>query len=58
MATARRATIFRDKLGEWRYRIQSGNWQVIATSEEGFKQKATVLKRVGKNWPGIEIVEK
>lgn len=53
---ARRVTVYKDHRGEWRYRVQSGNWRVIDASEEGFKQKRTAVKRVGGRWPGVEVV--
>lgn len=53
---ARRVVVYRDVKGEWRYRVQAGNWRVISASEEGFARKATVLKRVRQWWPGVEVV--
>lgn len=53
----RRITIFKDKAGEFRYRVQAGNWRVTGGSEEGFKRKATVIKRIEKQFPGVEVVD-
>lgn len=57
-ARARRITIYQDAKGEWRYRAQAGNWQVIESSEEGFRQKRTVLARVAARYPGVEVIER
>lgn len=57
MATARRATIYKDAAGEWRYKVQGSNWRTIDASEEGFKRKSTALRRVEKQYPGVEIVD-
>lgn len=54
--TARRVTVFRDSAGGWRYRVQAGNWRVIEASEESFSQKRTVLNRVAKKYPRVELV--
>lgn len=51
---ARRVTIYRDSAGEWRYRVQAGNWRIIETAEQGFARRSTVEKRVAKRWPGVE----
>ncbi len=54
---AKRVTIYRDRKKFWRYRVQAFNNRVIESSEEGFVQKRTVLKRVGEKYPNVEIVE-
>lgn len=56
--TARRATVYRDAAGEFRYKIQGKNWRTIDASEEGFKRLATALRRIEKRWPGAEVVIK
>jgi uncharacterized protein YegP (UPF0339 family) len=56
--TARRATIYRDADGKWRYKVQAANWRTIDASEEGFAKKATARRRVEKRWPGVEVVER
>ena len=43
--------LFTDKAGEYRWRLRSGNGEIIATSGEGFKAKAGA-----KN--GIEAVKR
>lgn len=53
---ARRVTVYRDAAGEWRYKVQAGNWRVIDASEEGFTHKRTALARVAKRWPDVELV--
>ncbi len=54
---ARRVTIYRDSAGQWRYRVQAGNWRVTESSEQGFSQKRSVLKRVAAKYPDVEVVE-
>jgi hypothetical protein len=49
-------TVYRDAAGEWRYRVQAGNWRTIDASEEGFKRRASVMRRAGRRWPGVEVV--
>lgn len=56
--TARRVTIYQDRKGEWRYRVQAGNWRTIENSEEGFAQKRSVLKRIAGKYPNVELVER
>ena len=38
--------IFQDKSGEYRWRLKSANGQIVATSGEGYKQKADAQKGV------------
>lgn len=54
---ARRATVYRDRQGDWRYRVQAGNWRVIDASEEGFSRRWDVIRRISARWPEAEIVE-
>lgn len=35
-----RFEVFKDAKGEWRWRLRSGNNKIIATSGEGYKNKA------------------
>lgn len=49
--------IYKDKAGEFRFRLKATNGQVIATGE-GYKTKASALKgieSVQKNAPGAKI---
>lgn len=51
--------IFKDKKGDYRFRLIASNGQVIATSQ-GYKHKASCRKgieSVKKNAPKTEIVE-
>ena len=33
--------IYKDKAGEWRWRLRAGgNWEIIADSAEGYKNKS------------------
>lgn len=54
--TARRATVYRDAAGAWRYKVQGYNWRTIDASEEGFRRRSTALGRIAKRWPGVEVV--
>ena len=56
-AKARRVTIYKARDG-WRYRVQSGNWQIIAASEEGRTSKSRLVARLRREYPGVELVEK
>jgi len=51
--------VYRDKAGEYRFRLKAGNGQVIATSE-GYKSKTSCMngiESVKKNAPTAAIVE-
>ena len=51
--------IFKDKKGEFRFRLVAANGQVIATSQ-GYKSKSSCMNgidSVKKNAPKTEIVE-
>lgn len=52
----RRATIFVDSDGLWHFRVQATNWRTIVVSE-GFAQRRTVVKRIEREYPGIEVVD-
>lgn len=56
--TARRITVYRRHDGTFGYKVQAANWRTVETAEQGFARKATVLKRVEKKYPGVEIVDK
>jgi len=52
--------LYKDKKGEYRFRLVASNGQTIATSE-GYSSKDGALKgieSVKKNAPGADIVEK
>lgn len=38
--------LFKDKAGEFRWRLQAANNEVIADSNEGYKSKASCLKGI------------
>lgn len=51
--------VYKDKSGEFRFRLKAANGQVIATSE-GYKTKASCMNgidSVKKNAPSAEVVE-
>jgi uncharacterized protein YegP (UPF0339 family) len=53
--------IYKDKSGEYRWRLTHTNGQVIADSGEGYKAKANALggiKSVKENAPGATIEDK
>lgn len=54
---ARRVTIYRDTAGEWRYRVQGHNWRTINAAEQGFRQKRSVVSRIAREYPGVEVIE-
>jgi len=54
---ARRITLYTRSDGDIGYKVQAKNWQIIESSEEGFKQKRVVLARLAKKYPGVEIVD-
>jgi len=52
--------IYKDKVGEWRWRLKAANNEIIATSE-GYKEKAGCedgIASVKKNAQIAKIVEK
>lgn len=52
--------IYADKRKEWRWRLKASNGQVIATSGEGYKTKASCengIASVKKNAPDAKTVE-
>ncbi len=54
-----RFEIFRDRAGEWRWRLVHRNGNIIATSGEGYTSKQNALKgmrSVMKNAPEAEVV--
>lgn len=50
----RRATVYADNHGEFRYRCQGGNWRVNGASEEGFKRQTTAVSRLLRTYPQTE----
>jgi len=51
--------VYTDKAGEYRWRLRSGNHQIIATSGEGYTSKAGVengIAAVKRDAPDAEIV--
>ena len=51
--------VYKDKRGEYRFRLKAGNGEVIATSE-GYKTKAGAengIKSVQTNAPGAAVVD-
>ena len=51
--------MYKDKAGEFRFRLKAGNGQIIATGE-GYKAKASCLngiESIKKNAPDADIVE-
>ena len=45
-----RYEVYKDGRGEWRWRLRAANHEIIATSGEGYKNKADCLH-------GIELVK-
>ncbi len=38
--------IYKDKAGEWRWRLRSRNHEIIAVSSESYKRKETALASI------------
>jgi uncharacterized protein YegP (UPF0339 family) len=38
--------IYKDRAGEWRWRLRSGNEKIIAVSSESYKRKETALASI------------
>lgn len=52
--------LYKDKGGEYRFRLKAGNGEVIALASEGYSSKASALKgieSVRKNAPEAAVVE-
>jgi uncharacterized protein len=52
--------LYQDKSGEWRWRLKSGNGQVIATGGESYENKSGAengIEAVKKDAGGAPIVE-
>ena len=52
--------VYKDKSGEYRWRLKAANGQVIATGGEGYKEKKSCedgIASVKKNAPVAKIVE-
>lgn len=52
--------IYKDKAGEWRWRLKSGNGVQIASSGEGYSDKSACLngiKAVKRDAPDADVVE-
>jgi len=43
--------VYKDRAGEYRWRLQAGNNEVVADSNEGYKSKASCLH-------GIDVVQR
>ncbi len=40
--------IYKDKAGEWRWRLKARNGRIVANSGEGYKRKSSALKMIMK----------
>lgn len=52
--------LYQDKAGEWRWRLKSGNGQVIATGGEGYESKSGAengIEAVKRDAPGAAVSE-
>jgi hypothetical protein len=52
--------VYKDKSGEYRWKLTHTNGQIIANSGEGYKAKANAmngLKSVQENAPGATVVD-
>ncbi len=39
-------TYFKDKAGKWRWRLRAANGEIVASSSEGFSNKADMLVNI------------
>jgi len=46
-ATTKGFEIYKDKAGEWRWRLRAANDELVAVSEEGFASKSSVSRALG-----------
>ena len=37
-------TLYKDKAGEWRWRLKHSNGNILATASEGYASKASAMK--------------
>ena len=52
-------TLYKDKAGEWRWRLKHSNGNILATSSEGYSSKAGAEKCIEnvKNSADAEVIE-
>jgi uncharacterized protein DUF1508 len=52
-------TLYRDKVGEWRWQLRHANGKVLADSGEGYVRKLDCLAMVGQLFPSylVETVD-
>ena len=52
--------VYKDAAGEWRWRLRAANHEIIATSGEGYKNKADCLHGIDlvKSSAAAPVVEK
>lgn len=48
--------VYRDALGEWRWRRRAGNYRVVAASEQGHKWRWYAIRKARKQNPGVDVV--
>lgn len=41
--------------GKWRYHVRAGNGRIVDASEQGFARLPYALKRLKRDWPGVEV---
>jgi uncharacterized protein YegP (UPF0339 family) len=47
--------VYRDKLGEWRWRALAGNRKIIATSGEGYNNRMYCHKVARSIYPNVSV---
>lgn len=55
MKRPKKATVYRDRGGRWRYRVKSGNGRIIDAPEQSFARPGYTIGRVLKRWPDATI---
>lgn len=51
--------LYKDKAGEWRWRLRHGNGNILATASEGYSSKASAMKCIEnvQNSSSAEVIE-
>lgn len=54
-ASAEKLSVFRDAAGEWRWRAQDGNHEVVAESGEGYDDRAYAIEAARSLFPHAQL---
>jgi uncharacterized protein YegP (UPF0339 family) len=50
-----RVTLYKDRRGEWRWRIRSKNGRIVDSSSEGFRRRGTALRNLALTADAIRV---